>query len=77
MEIETLIEIRNEVIRFNKKLNDAIDKSKANKGYMSTFGGSKGQLIDVGNINGTKESSAVKRAAMDLKRELTKITKQP
>lgn len=75
MEISTLLEVQNEAVRFMTKLEAAIKRSQENKGYTSNYGGSKGQLIGVGEINGTKESGAVKRAALDLKNELTKITK--
>ena len=72
MEISTLLEIDKELKRFKKRLDEAIKRSKENKGYVSHYDG---ELIGVGDINGTKESGAVKRAALDLKNELTKITK--
>lgn len=61
MEIKTLVEIKTELKRFEKRLDAAIErlKSESTSGY---------------NISGTKETGAVRRAALDLKSELTKIT---
>lgn len=73
MEVKTLLEIKDEVKRFSQRLDAAIKRSKENKGYISSYDKS---LTGVGDINGTKESGAVKRAALDLKMELTKITNQ-
>jgi len=56
--IDILKEIKSELDRFTKKLKDAIIEQQDNKGY----GGSH------------KKYAAVKRAALDLKNELTKLT---
>lgn len=58
MELKTLNEIEAEVKRFMKRLNAARERIKTD-GYYSL---------------GTKETGAVRRAALDLKSELTKIT---
>ena len=55
---ENLSEVKQELKRFEKRLNAAIERFK-NDSYAKY---------------GCKESGAVKRAAMDLKNELTKIT---
>lgn len=58
MKLDTLKEVETEVKRFMKKLDAA-----------------KKRIQDDGNIYyATKENGAVKRAALDLKVELTKIT---
>jgi len=72
MDVNDLINIKQEVSRFLDRVNAAIKRSKENKGYKSHYDD---KLIGVGDINGTKESGAVKRSALDLKNELTKITK--
>lgn len=59
MKVETLKEVEAEVKRFLKKLEAA--KKRLNE-YGDTYG------------SGTKETGAVRRAALDLKVELTKIT---
>ncbi len=58
MTLQILKDIKPELKRFEKRLHDAIQKL----------------TDDEGAIYGCKETGAVKRAAMDLKRELTKIT---
>ena len=72
MEIKDLLLVKAEIKRFTEKLEAALKRSKETKGYVSQFSGEK---FGTGDINGTKESGAVKRAALDLKNELTKITK--
>lgn len=62
MEITTLDEIEKEIARFMKRLNEARDRIKISD-------------IDKYYFSGSKETGAVKRAALDLKNELTKITK--
>lgn len=69
MNLQTLISVQSELTRFQQKLDYAINRSSENKGVLH-----KGQMINAGIIDGTKESSALKRAAMDLKNELHKIT---
>lgn len=59
MRIEELNEVKAELKRFEKRLNDAIKRIKED---------------DMVSITGCKETGAVRRAALDLKRELTKIT---
>lgn len=61
MELKTLNEIELEVKRFMKRLNAARDRIKKED---SVYG-----------VGGCKETGAVKRAAIDLKNELTKITR--
>ena len=58
MKLETLLAIKAESERFNKRLDDAIAREKTNR-----YG-----------VSGTKEAGALKRAALDLKGELTSIT---
>jgi signal-transduction protein with cAMP-binding, CBS, and nucleotidyltransferase domain len=62
MEISTLLEVKAELKRFEKKLDAAITRLK-------------NDAKDGHNPFGTYETAAVKRAAMDLKNELTRITK--
>lgn len=59
MQISTLIEIKAEMKRFEIRLNAAISRLKE---------------VDGHNYSGTKETGAVRRAALDLKNELTRIT---
>ena len=59
MDIKTLTEIELEVKRFMKRLLAAKERLRNEGEYYS----------------GNKETGAVKRAALDLKNELTKITK--
>lgn len=59
MRIEELNDIKAELKRFEKRLNDAIKRIKED---------------DMVSITGSKETGAVRRAALDLKMELTKIT---
>jgi hypothetical protein len=59
MDIKTLNEIESEVKRFIKRLNAARDRIK-NERYCSM---------------GCKETGAVRRAALDLKIELNKLSK--
>lgn len=58
MEIETITEIEIELKRFNSRLKAAKDRLKSDN-YAHY---------------GCKETGALKRAALDLKNELTKIT---
>lgn len=59
MKIEDLKDVSLELKRFEIKLKEAIKRAS----------------VDDFFIYGCKESGAVKRAALDLKNELTKITK--
>jgi len=59
MDLQSLLDIKSEIKRFNKRLDAAIDRFK--KEEYAKFG--------------CKESGAVRRGALDLKNELTKITK--
>ena len=59
MEQKTLYEIKVEVKRFSKRLEEALNRLRNDE--MAKYG--------------CKETGAVKRAALDLKNELTKITK--
>ena len=55
-----------ELKRFTKTVNAAIKRSNENKGWEHN-----GETIGKGEFSGTKESGALKRGAMDLKRCLT------
>jgi len=59
MELETLKQAKQELKRFEKRLNSAIER--LTKEPTARYG--------------CKETGAVKRAALDLKNELTNITK--
>jgi len=59
-----------ELKRFTKTVNACIKRSNENKGWKS----SSGEILGEGEFSGTKESGALKRAAMDLKRCLTENT---
>lgn len=62
MDIKTLNEIESEVKRFMRRLSAAKKRLEFDK--------------DLGNYcSGTKETGAVRRAALDLKLELNKISK--
>lgn len=60
MTLESLNEVKTELARFQKKLAAAIARMKSD---------------DMVRYTGCKETGAVKRAALDLKGELTKITR--
>jgi len=60
MELIDLLNVKEELARFNRRLLAAIKKVKED--YLVL-------------ISGCKETGAVKRAAIDLKNELTNITK--
>lgn len=68
MNKEDLLEIQKEIDRFQIILNDALLRSEENKGYISSYDN---KLTNVGEISGTKQSGALKRSALDLKRFLT------
>lgn len=59
IEIENLKDIEQEIKRFNKKLKEC--KERIEKDSSANYG--------------CRETGALKRAALDLKNELTKITK--
>lgn len=59
MDLKQILEVQKELKRFNKRLEEMIVRAKA----------------DSYAFYGCKESGALKRGAMDLKNELTKITK--
>ncbi len=61
MELSVLKEIKTELRRFEKRLDAAIERLVTDKKENNWY-------------SGTKETGAVKRAALDLKNELTKIT---
>lgn len=61
MTIETIQEIEIELARFQKRLSEA--KKRIQEDNYSRY-------------SGCKETAALKRAALDLKNELTKITKR-
>lgn len=59
MELKDLEDIKKELVRFKTKLDSAVKRIKE----------------DEYALYGCKETGAVKRAALDLKMELTKITR--
>lgn len=59
MELKDLENIKKELVRFKTRLDAAIKRVKE----------------DTSALYGCKETGAVKRAALDLKMELTKITR--
>ena len=71
MEINDLDVVKAKINRFSTFLEKAYKRSKQEKGWKGT----NDEIYGVGNILGTKESGALKRAAMDLKRLLTKKLK--
>jgi hypothetical protein len=62
MELKTLDNIKSEIKRFNIRLDAAYKRIKDENRSGAYY-------------SGTKETGALKRAALDLKMELTKITK--
>lgn len=60
MTIETINEVEKELERFSKRLQEAKIKIQSDKYYQSS---------------GCKETAALKRGALDLKNELTKLNK--
>lgn len=69
MKLEKLQEIKNELKRFQKVVDEAIVLSKSVKGWKSHYDGS---MIGVNDISGTRMSGSVKRNALELKYFLTK-----
>jgi len=67
MDSKNIANIIAELKRFTKTVNACVKRSNENKGWES----SSGEMIGIGNFSGTKESGALKRGAMDLKRCLT------
>lgn len=59
MTLETINQVEQEVYRFMKRLDAAKERIKSGDYYP---------------CSGTKETGALKRSALDLKNELTKIT---
>ena len=68
MNRQIIDEIQEEVNRFQKVLTLAKERSRENKGYFCSHDN---KIVNIGEISGTKESAAVKRSALDLKRLLT------
>ena len=66
--IEKLKEIKSELKRFEKTIDDAIEVAKNEKGWE----GYDGKVYGKNCISGTRLSGAVKRQAIDLKYYLTK-----
>lgn len=60
MKLETINEVEAELVRFQKRLNEAKIRLQGNNYYESS---------------GCKETAALKRSALDLKNELTKLNK--
>jgi len=71
MDANNLKEIKLELKRFNKAFKACEQRSERNLGWKSSQGN---YMMGVGEFSGTKESGALKRAAMDLKRCLTENT---
>jgi hypothetical protein len=69
MNLQDLIEIESEVIRFQKTIKEAIILAKSTPGYQI---GNDNNLYGKNDISGTRMSGAVKRRAIDLKYYLTK-----
>ena len=69
MKLEKLEEIKSELKRFQKVVDEAIVSAKAEKGWKSNYDGS---MIGVNDISGTRMSGSVKRNALELKYFLTK-----
>jgi hypothetical protein len=62
MTLETIHEVEKEVERFSKRLQEAKTRIQGDNYYP---------------YSGCKETGALKRGALDLKNELTKLTKTP
>lgn len=60
MTIETIIEVEKELERFSKRLQEAKTRIQGDDYYP---------------MSGCKETAALKRSALDLKNELTKLNK--
>jgi len=71
MDTIDLLNIEEELIRFGRRLKNAIDKAKNTTGIQLKDG----TLLGVGDITGSKESAALKRSALDLKKLLTEKLK--
>lgn len=61
MKLETINELESELKRFNKRLSEAKKRLTDNPYFNQEY-------------SGCKETGALRRAALDLKNELTKIT---
>jgi len=66
--INKLKEIKSELKRFEKTIDEAIEAAKNKKGWESYDG----KIYGKNSISGTRVSGAVKRRAIDLKYYLTK-----
>jgi len=71
MDKTNITNIKTELKRFTKTIEACEKRSKENLGWKSSQGN---YMIGIGEFSGTKESGALKRAAMDLKRCLTENT---
>lgn len=69
MKLDKLLEIKLETDRFVRRLDDAIMLAKDIPGYTG-YGGS---IYGYQDISNTRTCGALKRSAMDLKYELTKV----
>jgi hypothetical protein len=69
MKLEKLLEIKLETDRFVRRLDEAIMLAKDTPGYI----GYKEDTYGYQDISNTRTCGALKRSAMDLKYELTKV----
>jgi hypothetical protein len=68
MKLQDLLEIKSELNRYSKRVDEAIKLSKSTPGWK----GYQGDLYGKHDIAGTRMSGAVKRGAQELKYYLTK-----
>jgi hypothetical protein len=68
MKLEDLLEIKYELYRYSKRVDEAIKLAKSTPGYI----GYQGDLYGKNDISSTRMSGAVKRGAQELKYYLTK-----
>jgi len=69
MNLKKLIEIKNEVIRFQNKIDEGIKLAKTVEGCKSY---DSNKMYEVNDISGTRTCGYIKRGAQDLKYFLTK-----
>lgn len=69
MDLKELLKIKEELKRFENKIDEGIALAKLQKGH-TIFGST--QLYGVNSINGTRLAGSIKRSAMELKYYLNK-----
>lgn len=72
MTLENILKIEKELERFTERLNSAKQRALDTPGWKSCLDDA---IIGKHEISGTKQSGALKRAALDLKMELTNLNK--